>query len=126
MQVKCDEHLKCTLKCAFNVSCLDMDVFVALMKKNPATVEELAEMLGKDKSTIYKSLKKLLELGLIERDYRIIRSGGYRYLYRPIPYEEFKVKMMKALEQWIGSLTDFLQSLEKIEKEKLESALVKT
>lgn len=123
MEFKCDEHLKCTLKCAFDITCFDMEVYTTLLKKNPVAVEDLAEMLGKDKSTVYKSLQKLLEKGLVERDYRILRSGGYRYLYKPIPFEEFKLKMMKAIEGWAKALTEFIHSVEKFGKDKVENLL---
>lgn len=123
MEFKCDEHLKCTLKCAFDITCFDMEVYIALLKKSPITVEDLAELLGKDKSTVYKSLQKLLEKGLVERDYRILRSGGYKYLYKPIPFEEFKLKMMKAIEGWAKSLTEFIHSAESFDKEKIESLI---
>lgn len=123
MEFKCDEHLKCTLKCAFDITCFDMEVYTTLLKKSPATVEDLAELLGKDKSTVYKSLQKLLEKGLVERDYRILRSGGYRYLYKPIPFEEFKAKMMKAMEQWAKSLTEFIKVAESFEKEEVEKMI---
>lgn len=126
MEFKCDEHLKCTLKCAFDVTCFDMEVYTALLKKSPMTVEDLSEMLGKDKSTVYKSLQRLFEKGLIERDYRILRSGGYRYLYKPVPFEDFRAKMMKALEQWARSLAEFLNSLEKLEQEKFEKTIVRS
>jgi len=125
MEVKCDEHIRCILKCAFDVSCFEMEVYLALLKKNPATVDELAEVLEKDKSTVYKSLQKLLEKGLVVRDYRILRSGGYKYLYRPVQFEDFKVKMMKAIEQWAKSLTEFLHSIESFEKEKFENLILK-
>ncbi len=123
MEFKCDEHLRCTLKCAFDITCFDMEVYTSLLKKNPMAVEDLAEMLGKDKSTVYKSLQKLLEKGLVERDYRILRSGGYRYLYKPIPFEEFKRKMMKAIEGWAKALTEFIHSAENFEKDKVENLL---
>ncbi|MCS7119312.1 MAG: helix-turn-helix domain-containing protein [Archaeoglobaceae archaeon] len=123
MEIKCDDHLKCTLKCAFDISCFDMEVYITLLKKNPATVEEIAEILDKDKSTVYKSLQKLIEKSFVERDYRILRSGGYRYLYKPIPFEEFKKRMTKAIEIWAKSLLELIHSMEKLEKEKFEGLI---
>lgn len=123
MEIKCDEHLKCTLKCAFDITCFDVEVYSTLLKRGTATVEDIADTLHKDKSTVYKSLQKLLEKGLVERDYRILRSGGYRYLYKPVPFDEFKSKMVKAIENWAKSLTEFIHSIDKFEKERLESLI---
>lgn len=52
------------------------------LRLRPLTVESLPNILGKDRSTIYKSLKKLMDMGLVKRDVRILRSGGYKYIFR--------------------------------------------
>lgn len=123
MEFKCEEHLRCTLKCALDISCLDFEVYLALLNKNPATIEEISDYVKRDKSTVYKSIQRLLERGLIERDYRILRSGGYRYLYKPIPFPEFKKIMIKSLETWGKKLMESLASIEKMEQSKIENAL---
>lgn len=123
MEFKCEEHIRCTLKCALDLSCLDLEIYVTLLKKNPATIEEISELVAKDKSTVYKSLQKLLERGLIERDYRILRSGGYRYLYKPIPFHEFKEQMLRAVERWSRTLMESISELEKMDKTTIQRAL---
>ncbi|MEM0215621.1 MAG: helix-turn-helix domain-containing protein [Archaeoglobaceae archaeon] len=123
MDFKCEDHLRCMLKCALDISCSDFEVYITLLNKNPATIEEISESLNRDKSTVYKSLQKLLEKGLIERDYRILRSGGYRYLYKPVPFQNFKEIMIRSLETWEKRLKDTITALEKMEQEKIEKAL---
>lgn len=123
MEFKCEDHLRCTLKCALDISCLDLEIYVALLKKNPASIEEISAEVGKDKSTVYKSLQKLLEKGLIERDYRILRSGGYRYLYKPIPFNEFKEQILKAIEIWSDKLKESISEIEKMDKLRVQKAL---
>lgn len=126
MEFECDEHLRCTLKCAFDVSCQDFEIYLTLMKKNPATIEEISELVGRDKSTVYKSLQKLLEKGLVERDYRILRSGGYRYLYKPVPFTEFKKMMIKAIETWSKKLMNFIADVEKMDQSKIKEVFTST
>lgn len=123
MGFECDENLRCTLKCALEISCLDMEVYIALLNKSPATIEEISELIRKDKSSVYKSLQKLMEKGLVERDYRILRSGGYRYLYKPIPFQEFKEIMMKSLESWSRKLMESIAKIEKMNKNEIKTAL---
>ncbi|MEM0351230.1 MAG: helix-turn-helix domain-containing protein [Archaeoglobaceae archaeon] len=125
MELKCSEHVKCILKCSFDISCFDMEVYVNLLKKNPTTVDDLADALNKDKSTVYKSLQKLLEKGLVERDYRILRSGGYKYLYKPINFEEFKKKIVEAVQVWMKDLAEFIQLVENLDREKIEGIILK-
>lgn len=101
-----------------------MDVYAVLLKNNPASVEELAEILQKDRSTVYKSLQNLLEKGLVEREYRILRGGGYKYLYKPIPFEKFKEEILKNIKEWANKLIDALEEIEKLSKEEIEDLLI--
>ncbi|MET1124158.1 MAG: helix-turn-helix domain-containing protein [Archaeoglobaceae archaeon] len=121
--MKCDAHLKCMLKCALDVSCSDMDVYVELMKRGVASVDEIAEALRRDNSTVYKSLQNLLERGLVEREYRILRGGGYKYLYKPVPFEKFREEVVRSLQEWVRSVMSYIDELEKYTKEKLLAAM---
>ncbi len=123
-EFRCESQLKCTLKCALDISCFDMDVYAVLLKNNPASVEELVEILQKDRSTVYKSLQNLLEKGLVEREYRILRGGGYKYLYKPIPFEKFKEEILKNIKEWANKLIDALEEIEKLSKEEIEDLLI--
>ncbi len=118
-EVKCESNLKCTLKCALNISCFEMDVYAELLKHSPISVDELAEILGKDKSTVYKALQNLLERGFVKREYRILRGGGYKYLYKPVPFEEFKREVLRSVNEWVKELTNFLDRLEELDRDKL-------
>jgi len=120
---KCESHLKCTLKCAFNISCFEMEVYASLLKRPLVSVEELSEILQKDRSTVYKALQNLLDKGLVEREYRILRGGGYKYLYKPIPFEKFREEMIKNINEWARRLIDFLDEFEKMNKEEIVQML---
>ncbi len=100
-----------------------MDVYLELLKRAPISVDELAEILRKDKSTVYKALQNLLERGFVKREYRILRGGGYKYLYKPISFEEFKKEMLKSIDEWVKRLVDFLDRLEEFSKEQLVQVL---
>lgn len=118
--MKCESHLRCVIKCALDLNCFDMDVYSELLKRGQATVDELAETLKKDKSTVYKSLQNLLEKGIVTREYRILRSGGYKYIYKPVPFEKFKEVISRSINQWIKTLENFLSSLESYSEETIE------
>ncbi|MCS7121889.1 MAG: ArsR family transcriptional regulator [Archaeoglobaceae archaeon] len=123
MSIRCERNLRCMLKCAFDISCTDMEVYIELLKRGQSIVEELAEALKKDNSTIYKSLQTLLDKGLVKRDYKILRTGGYRYVYRPIEFEKLKQEIIKNLQSLIEEVTNFLKELEKYTEEKVVQSL---
>ncbi|AIG98140.1 putative transcriptional regulator [Archaeoglobus fulgidus DSM 8774] len=92
------------LKCIFKLTTSEIEVYFALHKNPGVGVDELAEMLGKDRSGVYRSLQTLLEKGLVSREYRILKQGGYKYLYVPLPLEELKKRLKLALEKWFAKL----------------------
>uniref|UniRef100_A0A7C3MC55 TrmB family transcriptional regulator n=1 Tax=Archaeoglobus fulgidus TaxID=2234 RepID=A0A7C3MC55_ARCFL len=121
MEEKCNPNLKCVLKCALNVSCLEMDVYLLLLKNPGLDVETVSKELEKDESTVYKALRNLMQRGLVKREYRILKSGGYKYLYYPADFEEFKKVAREAMEDWFRNFEIFIKDIERVDKEELLS-----
>jgi predicted transcriptional regulator len=96
-----------------------MEVYIALLKHSNLSVEDLAERLGKDKSTVYKALQNLLKRGLVEREYKILRSGGYKYLYKPIPFSDLRKEMVDSINRWANELMNALDEIAKMEEDEL-------
>lgn len=71
------------LRCAFGLSGTEFSTLKALLKKGEATVEELAEQLKKDRTTVQRSMTPLVEKGLVKRRQYNLDGGGYQYSYSP-------------------------------------------
>ena len=57
------------IKCCYKISDTDVDCLFKLLELNrPTTCEELADIMKVSKTTIEKSLKKLIEVGLVIRE----------------------------------------------------------
>jgi|Deesub1362A_J573_1020465.scaffolds.fasta_scaffold00079_112 predicted transcriptional regulator len=105
------------LKCVLRLTPSEIEVYLALHMHPNIGVDELAEHIGKDRSGVYRSLQTLMEKGLVKREYRILKHGGYKYLYVPVPLEELKAKLKKELEEWFEKLNEVVESFElKIEE----------
>ena len=52
------------------------------------TVREIACRLGKSRSSVERSVRKLLELGIVKRRVTLSRGGGYVYCYTARSREE--------------------------------------
>ncbi len=124
MSQSCEPHVRCVLKCALDISCLDMNIYLFLLKNPGNDVEYLAETLQKDESTVYKSLRNLMDKGLVRREYRILKGGGYKYLYYPVEFEEFKRIARKSLEEWFKNFDEMMKSFEELDKEELVNVAV--
>lgn len=73
------------IKCIYNLNDLDIKVYKALTELRGATVKELAEKLNYSRSSVQKSLYKLISHKLVERK-KILGKRNYKYLYYPLPF----------------------------------------
>ncbi len=90
------------IRCSFQLSKTDYEVLVKLMDSEKST-KELAEEMELDRSTVHKSVSKLLDQGLVRRRQYNIKSGGYRYVYTAKDREEIKKKVRSLIENWSSS-----------------------
>ena len=68
------------LCCAFGLRNSEIDTYFSLIS-GPKTVEEITDLIGKDRSTVQRVLNRLLNKNLVERSKHFIERGGYYYEY---------------------------------------------
>ncbi|RLE95174.1 MAG: hypothetical protein DRN04_00625 [Thermoprotei archaeon] len=88
------------IKCIYNLNDLDIKVYKALTELRGATVKELAEKLNYSRSSIQKSLYKLISHKLVERK-KILGKRNYKYLYYPLPFT-ISPEIKKAAKEILG------------------------
>jgi predicted transcriptional regulator len=84
------------MRCLLGLSRDEVKVYFMLLK-NPMTVEEIAEVLGKSKPTAYRIAVKLTNMGLLIRRPCIMERGGYYYKYEAVEPERVKRGIQEAL-----------------------------
>ena len=88
------------MECVFDIQNHESRTYIALLDVPGSTVAELAEDLDRDRSNVNRSLATLVEKGLVERERRLLDSGGYVYQYTAIPLPEARERMHEAVEEW--------------------------
>ncbi len=83
------------LRCSFGLSGPEFRILKVLMAKGERSVEEVAETLGKDRTTIQRSMKSLVAKGLVRRRQYNLDSGGYQYHYLPQEKERVKARIQE-------------------------------
>ena len=107
-----DVDLKYILRCILRLSTTDILIYKALLSSNPEdppTVAELASVVGKSRSTVEKSLIKLIQLGLATRRAVLTRRGGYTFVYYPVPINEVKDRLATLLNAYYQVSKDLIK-----------------
>ena len=106
-QIPLDPHAasnaeSCTdlLRCMYNLSDMDMEVLRLLLAEGPFRAEDLAERLGKDRSTVYRSLQKLVSCQVISKETKSLERGGYYHVYATVPRDVLRERLEHCVEEW--------------------------
>src|SRR5437867_8567287 len=73
----CNELL-CTI---YNLNPVDLEIFYQLAGGRSASLDELASTVKRDRSTVHRSLQKLVGSGLGYKEVRSMKDGGYYHIY---------------------------------------------
>lgn len=100
------------MECVFDINDNDIKLYKFLIGKQ-MKVEDIAKIFKKDRSTIQRSLKKLSDCMLVEREKKIIDKGGYYYIYTAVPPNEAKNLIKICLNNWYEKMIDAVENFEK-------------
>ncbi len=101
-----DPSFQHVMACVFGIQQHESRTYLVLLENPSSTVEELANVLDRDRSNVNRSLTTLLEKGLATRQRRLLDPGGYVYQYTATPLPEAKQKLHEALDQWVETVHD--------------------
>ena len=99
------------MRCALGVRTTEMEAYCAIVSAGASTVQEVAERLGKSRSTAQRLLLNLVEKGLAAREERLIGLGGYQYVYRAVPPDRMRDAIEETLKLWYERMLSELDRL---------------
>ena len=77
------------MHCFLGLRTLEIDVYFYLLK-GQATVKEVSEALGRNRSSVQRSTQNLVQRGFAHRRTRTLRKGGYEYVYEAVSLAKMK------------------------------------
>jgi predicted transcriptional regulator len=99
------------MDCMFGLKNFETETYFQVVDKGPVTVNELVKSFDKDRSTIQRALQNLAIAGLIYREQRNIKNGGYYYVYHAAPFEEVKDTMKTSIKKWCDAVIEWIDNL---------------
>jgi len=102
------------LECFHGLKHLDRACYRALVDSpEPLTVDEVAEVVDRERSTAYRSVQRLVSAGLIQKEQVNYEDGGYYHVYRPTDPSEIVDDMQRLLNDWYAKMGRLIDEFER-------------
>ncbi len=98
--MKCSQELKDLLKTLYNFSPSESQILILLCEEKDMRIDEMAEKIGKDRSTVQRYISKLQATDLVKRNSFTTEKGKGRYFRYFLDKENVKNKILDRLENW--------------------------
>jgi predicted transcriptional regulator len=92
----------------YSLTDLDAEVLRHLMREGPSRAEDLADQLERDRSTIYRSLQKLVACQLVGKETRSLERGGYYHVYQTVPRNVLRHRLNHCIEEWHSRMVELM------------------
>ncbi|MGQ9588113.1 MAG: helix-turn-helix domain-containing protein, partial [Thermoplasmata archaeon] len=100
------------VKCMYSLSDFELIIYKKLVKQGPLKADDLAPVLKKDRSTVYRALQKLVASGLAFREIKTIDRGGYYHVYSAASPEQLKEKLHKCADDWFENMNSAIDDFD--------------
>ncbi|OPY33254.1 MAG: Sugar-specific transcriptional regulator TrmB [Methanomassiliicoccales archaeon PtaU1.Bin124] len=100
------------VQCAFSLNEFEVMVYNKLVETGPMRADDLADLMNRDRSTVYRALQKMMTCGMCFRETKSIERGGYFHVYRAISRAELKGKLQECVDDWYGRMQNVLSRFE--------------
>jgi len=109
------KNINCSnvLECAFDLNKADIEVYRKLKELGKSKVEDLAQKLNRDRSTVYRSLQKLVSCEICIKETRTIEKGGHYHIYSCTDIKQIKEKMKACIDEWYKHMENVLIHFER-------------
>jgi predicted transcriptional regulator len=104
------EHLMQTV---FGMSESELDICLCVMAAGEQTVSDLAATVDYDRSVVSRHLNHLADLGVVEKQRRLLKQGGHVYVYAPTEPATVRRSLKGAFLTWAQEAVTRIDSLSK-------------
>ena len=106
-----EKEMKCEglLECVHGLKRLDRDCYRVLVESEEAmTVDDISEVVDRERSTTYRSVQRLLNAGLVQKEQVNYDEGGYYHVYCPNETDEVADEMRRKMNDWYAEMDSLI------------------
>jgi predicted transcriptional regulator len=108
------------LTCLYNLKPTDLEVLMVVAKNEDYTLDQIAKIVQKDRSSVHRCLSKLVTAGLVQKKAKTLKGGGYYHTYAIQDPEIIKKHAQNRVQEIIESLQSLIDGFESDLKRHLE------
>ncbi len=111
------------LECLHGLKNLDRDCYGVLVESDEALkIDEISEEVNRERSTTYRSIQRLMQAGLVQKDQINYDDGGYCHVYHPTDASEVADDMRRTLNDWYAKMGQLIHEFEEKYEEEVAVA----
>ncbi len=95
------------LTCLYDLKPTDMEALLAVAKNENASLDQIARVVRKDRSSVHRCLSKLVSVDLVNRESKSLKGGGYYHTYAMID----PIIIKKHAHERVREITESLEVL---------------
>ena len=93
------------LECFHGLTELDKECFRVLATgEEPMTVDEVADRVDRERSTVYRAIQRLMQAGFVQKEQVNYDDGGYYHVYSPVDADQIADEMQRMLNDWYAQM----------------------
>ncbi len=100
------------LSCLYNLKPIDLQVFLKVAKNPNSTLDQIAELVQRDRSSTHRILAKLISADLVQKQTKTIKGGGYYHIYSAQEPERTKEHARHRVKEITESLESLIENFE--------------
>lgn len=109
-QLQSEQDCEGLLECMLGLNTLDRAVFELLVESAESlTVDQIAEFIGRERTTAYRSVKRLQEAGVAKKEQENCSDGGYHHVYRITDPDVIADGLQRMLNEWYANTGQLIQ-----------------
>lgn len=103
--LRADMECEGLLECFHGLTDLDRNCFrVIIEDEAPLTIDEIADEVDRERSTVYRSVQRLRQAGFVQKEQVNYDQGGYYHVFSPTDPDVVADDMQRLLNDWYAKM----------------------